>query len=569
MLRELNDALEAATTHRPLVLCLEDLHWSDASTLDWIASFAQRPEPARLLLIGTFRPESEAGSGHPLSRVVDGLRIKRCCREISLSGMSESEVAEYVAARVPPAPGHAQDLHRLALLVHRHTGGNPLFVLNVLDDLVARGLLSERDRKWALNTDLNMITLSTPEDVRRVIGAQFERLPPTASALLEVASVAGSTFSIPTVAGAAGLAADDVEATLTGLERQHRFVRRRGTRFEFDHVLYRDVLYDRIPSGRRAILHREVAEREEAGYGERACEIAAELAMHFERSGDVRRAGMYLQQAAENATSRSAFSEARMHFERALALIENEPASRDRTEREIRLWIGLGAAAMAARGWGTPEAERAYSRARVLCQEHGESPELFPALWGLWLFYWGRGPLAAAHELAQDLLRLARSRGDDGALLQAHHAAWATAFSRGDLHAACFHASEGIRLYDPHRHASIAATYGNHDAGVCARLFLARASALLGRTEDAIRTATTRLRWHAHWSIRFRWRWRMCSLPPSPRRAAKPTGCGLMPKPRQPSRAIRIFGSCSRGHRRSKGGPWRWRGITKRASAGS
>jgi DNA-binding winged helix-turn-helix (wHTH) protein/predicted ATPase len=489
MLRELNDALEAATTYVPLVLCLEDLHWSDASTLDWLASFAQRPEPARVLLVGTFRPEPDAGGGHPLSRVVDGLRIKRCCREISLSGMSESEVADYVALRVPPAPGHAQDLHRLALLVHRHTGGNPLFVLNVLDDLVARGLVLEQGGKWVLNRDLNMITLGTPEDVRRIIGAQLERLPPTACALLEVASVAGATFSVPTIAGAAGLAADDVQTTLTGLERQNRFVRRRGTRFEFDHVLYRDVLYERVPSGRRAILHREVAEREEAAYGERAWEIAAELAMHFERSGDIRRAGMYLLQAAENAGSRSAFSVAGMHFERALALIGNEPASRERTEREIRLWIGLGGAAMAARGWGTPEAERAYSRARVLCQENGESPELFPALWGLWLFYWGRGPLSVAHELAQDLLGLAHSGGEDGPLLQAHHAAWATAFSRGDLGAACFHAGEGIRLYDPHRHATIAATYGNHDAGVCARLFLARASALLGRTEVAIRVS--------------------------------------------------------------------------------
>ncbi len=178
-----------------------------------------------------------------------------------------------------------------------------------------------------------------------------------------------------------------------------------------------------------------------------------------------------------------------MHFEKALVLIANEPASRHRTEREIRLLIGLGAAAMAALGWGTPEAERAYSRARVLCQEHGESPELFPALWGLWLFYWGRGPLGVAHDLAQNLLTLAGSRGEDGPLLQAHHAAWATAFSRGDLHEACFHASEGIRLYDRHRHASNAANYGNHDAGVCARLFLARASALQGRTEDAIRAS--------------------------------------------------------------------------------
>ena len=493
MLRELTDALEAATTQIPLVLCLEDLHWSDASTLDWIAAFAQRPEPTRILLIGTFRTQTDASGGHPLSRVVDELHIKRCCREIALSGMSESDVADFIALRLPPASGQAppsgqaHDLRRLALRVHRHTGGNPLFVVNVLDDLVARSLIFEQDGRWALNSDLNEINLGTPDDVRRIIAAQLERLPPTECTVLEVASVAGGTFSATTVAGAAGLAADDVETTLTGLARQQRFVRHSGGRFEFDHVLYRDVLYERVSCGRRAILHREVAEREEASHGERACEIAAELAMHFERSGDIRRAGVYLQQAAENARSRSAFSEARTHFQRALALLENEPAGRERTEREIKLWIGLGAAAMAVRGWGTPEAETAYSRARKLCAELGESPVLFPALWGLWLFYWGRGPLGTAHELAQDLLALARARGEDAPLLQAHHAAWATAFSTGDLRAACFHAGEGIRLYEAHRHAPIAATYGNHDAGVCARLFLARASVLLGRIGDAVR----------------------------------------------------------------------------------
>ena len=489
MLRELTDVLEAVTTEGPLVLCLEDLHWSDASTLDWMAAFAQRPEPARVLLIGTLRPQTDASGGHPLSRVVDGLHVKRCCCEIMLTGMSESDVADFVDLRLPSAPGQAQNLRRIAILVHGHTGGNPLFVLNVLEDLVARGLIVEQAGRWALNSDLDETDLGTPDDVRRIIAAQLERLRPAECDLLEIASVAGGAFSATTVAAAAGLAADDVETILNGLARQHRFVRLSGTRFEFDHVLYRDVLYQRVPSGRRAKLHREIAVREAASRGERACEIAAELAMHFERSGDIPRAGMYLQQAAENAQSRSAFSEARMHFQRALVLLEKEPAGRERTEREIKLWIGLGAAAMAARGWGTPEAERAYSRARELCRELGESPALFPALWGLWLFYWGRGPLGTAHELAQDLLRLAHSHGEDAAMLQAHHAAWATAFSRGDLRTACFHAAEGIRLYDPRRHAATAATYGNHDAGVCARLFLARASALLGRSGDAVRAS--------------------------------------------------------------------------------
>lgn len=485
MLRELTDALEAATVRAPLVFCLEDLHWSDPSTLDWLTSFAQRPEPARVLLIGTFRPEPHP-HGSPIQEIVDGLRVKRCCREIRLTGMSETEVGEYLALRLPPAPAHARDLQRLAVLIHRHTGGNPLFIVNVVDDLIARGLISEQGALWLLTSDLDAITLGASEDVRRMIAGQIDRLPPTARALLEIASVAGASFSVPTIGGIAGLPDEEVESTFARLELQHRFVRRRGAQFEFDHVLYRDVLYDRVPSARRAVLHRDVAETEEAAYGERACEIAAELAMHFEKSGDTRRAAMYLEQAADNAQSRNAYSETRMHSERALALIAMEPASRERTDREIRLWIGLGAAAMAARGWGSPDAERAYSRAQLLCQQHGDSPALFPALWGLWLFYWGRGLLAAAHESAQHLLRVAHSRGDDGLLLQAHHAAWATAFGRGELHAACSHAREGIRLYDRRRDAAMAATYGSHDVGVCARLFLGRASVLMGRTEEAI-----------------------------------------------------------------------------------
>jgi len=177
MLRELTDVLEAITTDRPLALCLEDLHWSDVSTLDWIAAFAQRPELARVLLIGTFRPQPDGSGGQPLSKVVEELQIKRCCRHITLSGMTESEVADFAALRLPASPGHAQDLRRLALLVHRHTGGNPLFVLNVLDNLVARRLIVEQNGRWALSADPNEVALGIPDDVRRIIAAT-NRAPP-------------------------------------------------------------------------------------------------------------------------------------------------------------------------------------------------------------------------------------------------------------------------------------------------------------------------------------------------------------------------------------------------------
>jgi DNA-binding winged helix-turn-helix (wHTH) protein/predicted ATPase len=499
MLRELTDAAEAMTARVPLVLWLEDLHWSDLSTLDWIGAFAQRPERARLLLIATYRRSEVAGTEHPLAALADGLRVKGFCSEIALGGLDEVAVVEYVRLRFPAAPGSMVAERRLARLIHQHTGGNPLFMVNVLGDLVGRGLLLERDGEWTTRGDLSGSELGIPDDVRRVIERQVDRLHPAQRGLLEVASVAGANFSAAAVAAGAQLALDDVEATLTGLARHHRFLREAGAlewpdgtiaaRFEFLHALYREVLYQRIPAGRRAELHREVGGREEAAYGERAHEIAAELAMHFEQSGDLQRAVCYREHAAENARRRGAYKEARIHFEHALALLERQPAGRERTEREIVLRIGLGGVAMATLGWAAPEVEDAYLRARALCRELGETPRLFHALWGLWLFCWGRGPLSTAHEIAENLLAVARQGGDDVLRLQAHHASWATAFSRGDFEATLGHASAGIKLYEADRNAARAEAYGNHDAAICARYFAARALALVGRTREATRTS--------------------------------------------------------------------------------
>jgi predicted ATPase len=358
MLRELSDALEAITASLPLVLWLEDLHWSDMSTLDWIAAFAQRPEPPCLLLIGTFRPLS--ATEHPLTAIAD-LRMKGFCREIALRGLDEASVADYTARRCPPASGQGERLRRLAKLIHQHTGGNPLFVVNVIDDLAARGLLFSQDGQWMLTREVNRTELGIPDDIRRMIGRQVDRLLPGERDVLECASVAGASFSTAAAAAAAGRSLEDVESTLTTLARQGQFVREagpfdwpdgtRGARFDFVHVLYRDVLYQRVPPARLAHLHRQVGIRTEMAYGARAPEIAAELAMHFERSGELSRVETYLQRAAEHARGRGAYREAQTHFDRALALLACEPPGPERSRRELKLQIGRGAVIMAARGW--------------------------------------------------------------------------------------------------------------------------------------------------------------------------------------------------------------------------
>ena len=141
---------------------------------------------------------------------------------------------------------------------------------------------------------------------------------------------------------------------------------------------------------------------------------------------------------------------------------------------------------MTLEGFAAPEVERAYARARALCERAGDTPQLFPALWGLWLFSWGQGDVPQARRIADDLLARAERIDDRGVRLEAHHALWATLFSQGELAAACDHAARGYALYDPEAHGALATVYGNHDAGACSRLFGGWALGLLGFPERAV-----------------------------------------------------------------------------------
>ena len=494
MLRELTGALEAITTDAPLILWLEDLQWSDVSTLDWISAFASRPEPARLLLIGTVRSSEVTGTHHRLESLVDNLVLKGLCRELVLHGLDELAIAEYVKLRFPCRDGEEESLASLAPLVQRHTAGNPLFVTHVFSDLVERGLVVDANSNWSLSGPITARDLGIPKSVRRVINGEIDQLSMAERTLLEVASVVGMNFAVPIVAAVMETPVREVEATLSSLVYRQRFVGRAqmlegagsvASGFRFVHVLYRDAFYQRIAPERLEELHQRVGNSKESVHVDFVQVIAAELAMHFELGRKLDRAVFYLQRAAQNARSRSAFVEAQMHLDKALLLVQQLPVTRERKELEAILLIELGAIFQATHGWGAQQAENVYSRAQTLLHELGRETTSFTALWGLWLFYWGRGFLDNARDLVEDLLDIASRVGDPATLVQAHHAAWATAFSRGDLRATLRHTDEGLKLYDEERDSALLARFGNHDAKVCCHMFRARALALLGRTEQA------------------------------------------------------------------------------------
>jgi len=504
MLRELADAITAVSADIPLILRLEDLHWSDGSTLDWLSFIARCTEPARLLIVSSVRPIEGLPTEHPLARLLAELAVAKHCSLLRLGGLPVAEVGEYLTAQFGGEPINGVKPTALAEAIYARTEGNPLFVINVANDLVARGVLIERNGKWLLAGRLENIVATIPEDLRRLIEMQLERLSRRESEILEVASAAGEEFCAATVAAALDQHAEGVEACCSELVRRGLFVQNIGneswpdgtlaSRYAFRHALYRATLYERLPARRRARLHVAIADRLEKAFGERARELAAELATHFERGGDVPRAVLYHQAAGENAGERSAAREAIEHHQRALQLLTELPESHERTLREITLNTALGPHLLASEGFGAPAAERVYRRAQDLCDRIGATRELFTALWGLWLYVAAHGHLDDAKQIGERLMEIATRIDDRSLLLQAHHALWATSLERGELLGCFEHAAAGAALYDVGEHAGLAARFGNHDAGACCRWFHAVALALHGDLDAARATSLAAIR---------------------------------------------------------------------------
>jgi predicted ATPase len=196
MLREMAEALEALTASQPLILVLEDLHWSDYSTLDLIAMLARRQEPARLLLLGTYRPAEVTMRDHPLHAMQQELRVHRYCTELPLTFLHTMAIAEYLKVRFPGM----QLPTELARFVHQRTEGNPLFMVNMVEYWLSQGWLAEVEGRWTLRVGLSELQVGMPASLRQMLEAQFDRLRPEERRVLAVGSVAGVEFSAATVA---------------------------------------------------------------------------------------------------------------------------------------------------------------------------------------------------------------------------------------------------------------------------------------------------------------------------------------------------------------------------------
>lgn len=207
MLRELSETLEALTVTSPLVLVLEDLHWSDLSTLELLAALARRRESARLLIVGTYRPVDVIVRAHPVNAVKQELQVHGLCQEVALPYLSATAVAAYLAQRF----AHNCFPPDLATVLFQHTEGNPLFMVNIVDHWITQGALTQVDGTWMLQYPLARLASIAPPSLTQFVEQQIGHLGAAAQELLGAASVMGGQFSVAALASAVGHAATDVE----------------------------------------------------------------------------------------------------------------------------------------------------------------------------------------------------------------------------------------------------------------------------------------------------------------------------------------------------------------------
>ena len=352
MMREMGDALGLFATTSPVVLLLEDLHWADPSSVDLLRHLSQRISKQRLLIVGTFRPEDIERSNHPLKSFKAEMQAHNLGEEIPLDLFSAAHIQDYLNDLFAPHRFPQEFADR----VHDKTEGHPLFAMNLLQYLQERGDIAKTNEQWGLSRPLAEIEMEVPESVRSMISKKVDALGEEERRTLQYASVEGQEFLSTVAADLLGVDEVDLEELLARIEKNHRLIIKRGeeelpdgalaTRYRFAHALYQNFLYDGLVTKRRTMLHRQAGETLAQHYGKRAPQLAAQLALHFERGREFPRAVEYLIHAGDNATSLYANAEAAEHYTRALSLAAKLPEEAQ-PETKVTLYGKRGATNMA------------------------------------------------------------------------------------------------------------------------------------------------------------------------------------------------------------------------------
>jgi class 3 adenylate cyclase/predicted ATPase len=462
--------LEAEAERQPVLVAWEDLHWADPTTLEVLGLVIEQAPTVPMLHVLTYRPEFSPPwpqRSHMTPLVLNRLerpQVEALITQRAGGKPLPAEVVQYIVAK---------------------TDGVPLYVEELTKMLLASALLREEADQYVLTGPLHTVTI--PDTLQDALMARLDQLN-RAKEVAQLGAVLGREFAYELLAA---IVPQDEETLQAGLAQlvEAELLYQRGrpprARYLFKHALIQDAAYASLLKSTREQVHQQIAQVFEARFPA-LVETQPELvAQHYTAAGCHEQAVVYWQRAGQQASQRSANLEAISHYTAGIELLKTLPETPEHTQHALTLHLALGAALQMAKGHAAPEVEHAYTQARALCQQVGETPELAPVLFRLWRFYIARPELHTACELGETLLRLAQRADDPALAVIAHYALGLTWSYLGALPAARPHLEEGSARYTPDLRRALAFRTGQ-DPGVACRFHAARTLWLLGYPDQAL-----------------------------------------------------------------------------------
>jgi class 3 adenylate cyclase/predicted ATPase len=434
-------------TKSSVLMIVEDVHWADPTTLEFLSRLIQKLEESRILLIMTYRPEFTApwtGHAHVSALFLNRLG-RRHCRAI---------VKAIANRKSLPAAVTDQIIAK--------TDGVPLFVEELTKTLLESGLLREESDGWVLSGPLQEFAI--PATLHDSLLARLERLP-SVKEIAQLGAAIGREFPYNLLAAVSPMSESDLKWALDRLvSAELIFVR--GTppaaSYVFKHALVRDTAYETMLKSKRQQLHGHIAKALEDRFTEIAHTQPEILAHHYTEAALPKIAITWWGKAGDLAIRRSADTEAVRHFTRAIELLQREPESRERDESELAMRIKLSGPLIATRGYVTPELAENYANAWQLCSRLKEEKSVFPVMYGQWVIPYVRGDMAAALVNSERFLHQAERQNDTGLLMMGHRIYGSSLVWRGDARPGSEHLRQALSLYNGSEHDKLAYIFSQH-----------------------------------------------------------------------------------------------------------
>ena len=431
--------------HQPVLFIVEDLHWTDPSTLELLNLVIDQTPTASLLTVLTCRPHFQPAWHH-----------RSYLTEMTVNRLSQPQIARMTTdlAGGKPLPGQV-----LAQITAK-TDGVPLFVEELTKAVLELGVLQEVDGQYVLTGTLSSFAI--PATLQDSLMARLDRLV-TAKGVAQYAAVIGRQFTYELLSTVSQLDTATLQRELGRLV-EVEMVYQRGVppqaTYTFKHALIQDAAYASLLKSTRQQYHQRIAQVLAAQFPATAETQPELLAHHATEAGLTEQAVPYWHRAGQRASERSAHVEAIAHLRQGLALLETLPETPERTQGEVDMLIALGASLRATQGFAAPEVGQTYARARQLCTGLEEPHQLFSVLRGLLGYYNEHAELQMAHELGARLLTLAQQVQDPVMLSVAQRTVGTTLFYVGAPAEASTHLSQSMALSEPQQHHPSAFFYG-------------------------------------------------------------------------------------------------------------